>query len=169
MQPFKYIIIFLLSLFPIIAVAQDSYHDTIVTLNILEDVSERYTNEISSKAYIYIAFTGKDTIMLVSKRIDTLLTCMNYAFLNTGYKLKVLLKFIPNIDDFTNNKLYERKWRDPKEGSIVFLSSLGLILSKYNDFYYEQKYFRNNTEDYLFYYSPWIIGEYVPNSSIIDE
>ena len=169
MKSFKYLIILILSLFPVIAIAQDSYHDTIVTCNILEDVSERYSYVYKNKLDIFVAFTGKDTIMLVSKRTDTLLSCMNYTFLNTGYKLKVLLKFIPNNHDFIKNILYERKWRDPKERSIVLLSRLVITSSKYNDFYYEQKYFRNDIGDYLFYYSPWIIGKYVPNSSIIEE
>lgn len=152
------------------AYSHDTYHGSIINVKILEDISNIYVHEYNNLIF-FKAYTGEDTIIVLSKIIDTLLD-NNYIHVDSSQTYRIKLKFVPALWDLANNNYqYIRKI----DTTILWScdSDLGLNLaSTYSDLYYEQKYFKEklngkNSGRYLFYFSPDIISRFIHSSKLI--
>ena len=162
-----FIIIFLIMLSPAIY-CQDSYHDTIVSCKIIENISARYNEVYNGKLKVFKSFTGRDTIALLSRVKDTI-PSDSYVRLEVGKTYKVLLKYVPAEWDLEND---DYKYEKRKDSITIWMTTTYNVIGvlPYYKLYNEQAYFGGHLspDEYLFYFSPMIIDQYVPKSTLVE-
>jgi len=168
----KIFLYFLVLLFYSELYSYNSYHDSTLCCVITEvKLNLSLDDAIIQNAHIYKAYTGYDTIMLISKK-KCITDTNGLVSIQKGHKYKLILRFIPLWIDFVNSNICPYKRSHDSLTLTMFLCTDNRInFVTYKDLYYELDFLRkcypSDKSFFLFYTSDDIIDEYVPDSLLV--